>query len=976
MATAAAHPEPTLLAAFSLGKLQDPTASSIEAHLTDCESCCAQLEQIASDDSFVDMVRGCVTDERSPSAVTVAMNVTSIEPLHSGLIKPERQHVELLAASLRPKYEVLQLIGLGGMGAVYRAEHRLMRREVALKIIRPEMLKKPAAIDRFQQEARAAAKLAHPNIVTAYDAEQIGLQHLLVMEFVEGKNLAEHVAAEGPLQVADACRYIVQAAQGLQHAYEQGMVHRDIKPQNLMITSQRTIKILDFGLASLVATELEEELSASSEVNEAESARLTHASTTIGTPDYIAPEQVEDPREADTRADIYGLGCTLYFLLTGSAPFAQLSLAEKLLIDSRPQPTPIDQFRDDVPPPLVQVINRMMERDAARRYQTPAEVAEALQPFVTTAGIAHHSAELPPSTPYRPLAVSGNDDALKLVESPANGILGVAVLNLVLGVWSLSAMPDPGDHLYLMLAAVSAIISIPATLLMIQGAQRMRRLENYRWAYAAAICAVIPWTPVWVLGLPMGLWAFVRLSNPIVRRGFGLEPFSPRQRFRRLALTGCMTLVPISLAAAGIVYVETNEGTIAIDAHDPHVQVKVLQNGEVVEILDPTSQQAARLDVGIYSIQLHPEGFAMSIPENEPFTLHRGQQKLVTVRRSKSAEENARASAQRPRASATQVSLDLVRTFHGHIEPIYSLSVVDDLLASASSYGTARLWNSETGELINKFPGHRLHRPLAVALSPGGKHIATGDWDGKVRAFDHQGTLFTEALAHADGVYQIVYSPDGSQLLTTGCDHTARLWNAKSLEQLQVFRGHDHWVCDGSFAPDGRRIATASLDQTLRVWDAATGTQLFRCGSERAEHWSLAWSSDGLRIAAGLSDHSVRVYDAESGKELHVLRAHQERVQDVAFSPDGKRLYSGAYDNTLRAWDANTGNELWRAHHEHHIFNELAVLPDGLHIATAGGVWKPDSNRDEWDLEGDYEIRLWRLPGRTNLSAGADTAMD
>ena len=202
------------------------------------------------------------------------------------------------------------------MGAVYLAEHGVMNRRVALKVIKPEYTSNPAAVERFRREIRAAARLHHPNIVAAYDAEQAGETHFLVMEYVDGVSLDRLVAERGPLPVAEACEYVRQAALGLQHAHEHGLVHRDVKPHNLIRGADGVVKVLDFGLASARG---------SGECS------LTGATVVMGTPDYIAPEQAEESRAADARSDVYALGCTLYFLLTGRPPFARRSPLRTLL---------------------------------------------------------------------------------------------------------------------------------------------------------------------------------------------------------------------------------------------------------------------------------------------------------------------------------------------------------------------------------------------------------------------------------------------------------------------------------------------------------------------------------------------------------------------------------------------------------------------------------------------------------------------
>lgn len=271
------------------------------------------------------------------------------------------------------QYELVEKLGEGGMGEVFRARHRRMGREVALKVIRKERLAYPEAVRRFQREIRAVAQLSHENVVMAYDAGQQDDIHFFAMELVEGVNLARKVRETGPLLVLEACEYVRQAALGLQHAHERGLVHRDIKPSNLLLSKSGVIKILDMGLARLY------------DYDDDHDTRITQEGLVIGTPDFIAPEQARDSRAADIRADIYALGCTLYFLLTLESPYTGVTPSEKMLKHSTEPIPDIVLKRGDVPPPIRQLLETMMAKSPADRFQTPAEVAETLSPFLANA---------------------------------------------------------------------------------------------------------------------------------------------------------------------------------------------------------------------------------------------------------------------------------------------------------------------------------------------------------------------------------------------------------------------------------------------------------------------------------------------------------------------------------------------------------------------------------------------------------------
>jgi serine/threonine-protein kinase len=285
------------------------------------------------------------------------------------------------AALVLGPYVLLAKLGEGGMGTVFKARHGKLGRTVALKLIRKERLDSELAVKRFHREIRAAAALEHPNVVRAYDADEANGTHFFAMEFVEGTDLARLVKHKGPLPVPEACAYVWQAALGLQHAHERGLVHRDIKPANLLVTARGVVKVLDMGLARLSAAAPDGEASST----------LTQEGAVMGTPDYIAPEQALKSHDADIRADLYSLGCTLFFLLTGHVPFPGDSLTEKLLRHQMDTPTPVRQLRPDVPEAVAGVVAKLMAKNPYQRYQTPAQLAVVLdellrgQPDATTA---------------------------------------------------------------------------------------------------------------------------------------------------------------------------------------------------------------------------------------------------------------------------------------------------------------------------------------------------------------------------------------------------------------------------------------------------------------------------------------------------------------------------------------------------------------------------------------------------------------
>ncbi len=386
-ASPADHLSPHVLRALGAGRLHAAAAADVFAHLDGCAEC-RQAGVALLGESFLLQLRAArplagtlvepppPTDTARPLAGTVveapppadtagpAADPAATAPAAAPAVLPElRDH---------PQYEVLRELGRGGMGVVYLAKNKLLDRPEVLKVVNPQLLGQAGAADRFLREIRSAARLNHPNIVTAYAALQAGELLAFSMEYVEGQTLAQFVQAHGRLPVVNACYYVQQAALGLQHAFEKGLVHRDIKPQNLILAREgkkHVVKVLDFGLAK-----------ATREGEEADRG-LTGTGWMLGTPDYIAPEQTLDAARADIRADIYSLGCTLYSLLTGSPPFTGKSQFELLQAHQSKEATPLDQLRPDVPAELAAVVAKMMAKDPAGRYQKPAEVVQALAPF-------------------------------------------------------------------------------------------------------------------------------------------------------------------------------------------------------------------------------------------------------------------------------------------------------------------------------------------------------------------------------------------------------------------------------------------------------------------------------------------------------------------------------------------------------------------------------------------------------------------
>jgi eukaryotic-like serine/threonine-protein kinase len=271
------------------------------------------------------------------------------------------------------RYKLLGQLGQGGMSTVYLGEHVLMRRLVAVKVLPKGRVKDTSYLARFHLEARAAASLDHPNIVRAYDVGNDGDTHYLVMEFVDGRDLQQTVKKTGRLDYPVAADYIRQAAEGLGHAHANGLIHRDVKPANLLVDQKNVLKVLDLGLARFTD-------------EDRASLTVQYDENVLGTADYLAPEQAVDSHGVDARADIYSLGCAFYFLLTGHPPFPDGTLPQRLMAHQKQTPPSIAKERPDAPADLIEICMKMMAKKPADRYPSMNDVARVLRRWLTDRG--------------------------------------------------------------------------------------------------------------------------------------------------------------------------------------------------------------------------------------------------------------------------------------------------------------------------------------------------------------------------------------------------------------------------------------------------------------------------------------------------------------------------------------------------------------------------------------------------------------
>jgi serine/threonine protein kinase len=473
-----ACPERAVLIGFCLGTVSAAELERIARHLNSCGRCLAALQTLDSESDVVmrELSRPAPAEPFSDDEcrhVLERIGLLSADepqalPNQSGdaltVVRPageeNRPRTPAQGPALGGKvgpYLILLPLGQGGMGAVFKARHTHLGKIVALKVLTTGRMG-GTAVTRFVQEMKAVGRLDHPNIVQAYDASAEGPPYL-VMEYLDGIDLSKLVKQRGPLPVADACDCVRQAALGLQHAHEHGLVHRDVKPSNLLLTPTGVVKLLDLGLARLHGEP------AADCAGPATAGDTTRTDQVLGTADYISPEQLRNARGVDIRADLYSLGCTLYHLLAGAPPFAgsgQTSLMAKQAAHLHQPPPPIAEHRPDVPPGLAAVLDRLLAKDPADRFGTPAEVALALQPFAAGCNLRGLLSEEAPASatqavPPQPLpqAPAAHRPHPLGPWLAALVLIGVTVIGLRLLLPGMGSLPAPRPTQDERLAAVS-----------------------------------------------------------------------------------------------------------------------------------------------------------------------------------------------------------------------------------------------------------------------------------------------------------------------------------------------------------------------------------------------------------------------------------------------------------------------------------------------------------------------------------------
>jgi serine/threonine protein kinase len=689
-------------------------------------------------------------------------------------------------------YLVLDKLGAGGMGMVFKARHRRLLRVVALKLLPPSMARDESAVLRFQREAKAAAKLSHRNVVAVLDADEFHGLHFLVMEYVEGRDLSRVVKQRGPLPVPEAVDCIAQAARGLKAASEAGVVHRDIKPSNLLLGPGGTVKILDMGLARV--DDAKGLLGAGSTEPET---GLTQSNLLMGTVDYMSPEQALNAKLADHRSDIYSLGCTLHFLLTGRPPFPAETVVARL-IAHREHPIPVlSAARPDVPKSLDDLLVRMMAKSPEDRISSLDELIGALEGYQSTSGTSPADARANESSsgfsvvidsrPPEPVRARGTRRLNRL--AAAGAVMAVlAVLATAIFLSRSGARREERSDASIARTESPRLAAPAPNQEPKSQPTREVRASKPDAKETAAILSPQP--------------AQFSLSGALQGHVGRVNSIAVSQDGRR-ALSGGRdgTIRLWDLASGRVLLPEVHDGPVVTVALSPDGRIGVSGSlDRTVRVWDLDPDHA----VGMYRLVGHTGAvFAVALAQGGRIALSGGEDKTVRI------------------WDVASRRADGAPLMHDGAVVALATSAGDRALIGVDD-GTLAYWDLNSRRMIR-----RLQAPgpvLCVALSPDGRRALSGHSDGLLVRWDlDQGLESGRMVGHGDLVRCAAFLPEGQRALAGSQAGILVLWDVDACRALYRFPGPQGGSARAgqlgiAVLSDGVHALTADTDGMVRPW--------------------------------------------------------------------------------------------------------------------------------------------------------------